>query len=176
MQPKMNHLICLRLIIILEVNIEMSFCPKCGKKLEDGTKFCPECGTAITNSSNKSENNLTNNKLQVGFIPQYNKLFDLLSLIFACASIIFGTIFAIIFGIAFSIFAILLSMAGLVLSISVRKATNNQKGSLQFWLSLAGAAVAFTMLMGCVAYCACRPYGCLGVVGRSCYIRNCGFL
>jgi hypothetical protein len=36
----------------LKGEIEMSFCSKCGSKLNDGDKFCFDCGDAVSNNAN----------------------------------------------------------------------------------------------------------------------------
>ena len=33
------------------------FCPKCGKKAEDGEKVCPICGEEMTSISQENDNN-----------------------------------------------------------------------------------------------------------------------
>ncbi|NMM63166.1 zinc-ribbon domain-containing protein [Clostridium sp. P21] len=39
----------------------MSFCGKCGAKLEEGQKFCPKCGNVLNTKQNESHQNFKNN-------------------------------------------------------------------------------------------------------------------
>ncbi len=38
----------------------MSFCPKCGTKVDDGTSFCPNCGTKLASPKNDFAESLKN--------------------------------------------------------------------------------------------------------------------
>jgi MFS family permease len=79
----------------------MSYCPKCGKEIDDETAFCPKCGAGVSSSAGEVNNrsNSPNNG------PYYNrpdlgsklKAISICGIIWGILSIIFGILYFILF-------------------------------------------------------------------------------
>ncbi|MDD3224804.1 MAG: zinc ribbon domain-containing protein [Clostridium sp.] len=57
----------------------MSYCRKCGTKLEEGTTFCPNCGAQTNKSSNESSTNIPNEDTSSSSEPpqfNFNEIID----------------------------------------------------------------------------------------------------
>lgn len=90
-------------------------------------------------------------------------------------SIVVSILGGLMFGVIGGIIGVILGAIGTVLSINVKKATNNQVGSGGFVCSLVGLAFGIVFMIGCAVYgvsCGSSNYGCYGCIGGSCFAAN----
>ena len=66
-------------------NKSMSFCPKCGTQITDGTAFCPNCGYRLNDSqstSTSSSSSASNNACKT--CPDNYLVYSILTTLFCC--------------------------------------------------------------------------------------------
>lgn len=90
-------------------------------------------------------------------------------------SIVVSVLGGLMFGVVGGIIGVVLGAIGTIMSINVKKATNDQVGNGGFVCSLIGLAFGIIFMIGCAVYgvsCGSANYGCYGCVGGSCFAAN----
>lgn len=160
------------------------FCNQCGTQVNDGQAFCPNCGAPMgaeqTNTApqmNSMPNSMPYQQPAMGGMPGGNTN-NTIALILGIVSIVLGVLGGILFGIFGAMFGLIAGVVGLVLSIGVRKATNNAQGTPAFICALIGLIFSVIFAAGC-SICGCTQkaagagdYTCYGCVGGSCKLQN----
>lgn len=72
-------------LVLHKNNKSMSFCPKCGTQIADGTAFCPNCGYRLNDSqstSTSSSSSASNNACKT--CPDNYLVYSILTTLFCC--------------------------------------------------------------------------------------------
>lgn len=72
-------------LVLHKNNKSMSFCPKCGTQITDGTAFCPNCGYRLNDSqstSTSSSSSASNNACKT--CPDNYLVYSILTTLFCC--------------------------------------------------------------------------------------------
>ncbi|MBD5536920.1 MAG: zinc-ribbon domain-containing protein [Lachnospiraceae bacterium] len=160
------------------------FCNQCGTQVNDGQAFCPNCGAPMgaeqTNAApqmNSMPNSMPYQQPAMGGMPGGNTN-NTIALILGIVSIVLGVFGGILFGMFGAMFGLIAGVVGLVLSIGVRKATNNAQGTPAFICALVGLIFSVIFAAGC-GICGCSQkaaglgdYTCYGCVGGNCKAQN----
>ena len=110
-----------------------------------------------------------NNGMPNNQAPQKNTVGTVLGIL----AIVVGVIGGLCFGIFGAIAGLACGIVGLVLSINVKKASNDQVGGAGFICGIVGIALSAFFLIGCAAYGSCSAgYMCYGCIGGSCKVAN----
>lgn len=79
------HVIILVALVLHKNNKSMSFCPKCGTQIADGTAFCPNCGYRLNDSQSTStspSSSASNNACKT--CPDNYLVYSILTTLFCC--------------------------------------------------------------------------------------------
>lgn len=130
------------------------FCGKCGSEIPEGANVCPNCGTEVAPA--------TNGAPVSGATPDLEKI----SLFIGLISLFMATLGAILWGVPMALVALAGGIVGLVMSINVKKQSNDAKGQTAFILCLLAVVFGALMAVGCFVCgfisCGAGCYGCLG--------------
>lgn len=130
------------------------FCGKCGSEIPEGANVCPNCGTEVAPATNSAPAS--------GSAPDMEKIALLVGMI----SLFMSTLGALLWGTPMALVALAGGIVGLVMSINVKKQSNDAKGQAAFTLSLLAVVFGAIMAVGCVICgvisCGAGCYGCLG--------------
>ena len=158
-------------------------CSKCGQTVADGEAFCPNCGApmeAAANTNPATPNPANNNAGFQGVLNQIpNGGPEMIPLILGIASIVLGIVGGIMFGIFGGLLGCIAGVVGLVMSINLKKTTNNAKGGAAFVCSIIGVIFSAIFFAGCGICGICesssigtRGYTCYGCVGARCMAQR----
>ncbi|MDE5803997.1 MAG: zinc-ribbon domain-containing protein [Lachnospiraceae bacterium] len=160
------------------------FCNQCGTQVNDDQAFCPNCGAPMgaeqTNTApqmNSMPNSTPYQQPAMGGMPGGNTN-NTIALVLGIVSIVLGVLGGLLFGIFGAMFGLIAGVVGLVLSIGVRKATNNAQGTPAFICALIGLIFSVIFAAGC-SICGCSQkaaglgdYTCYGCVGGNCKAQS----
>lgn len=157
------------------------FCSSCGKQIPDDTKFCPFCGAPVdgANASTPVEPTPVVNATPVNNtaaqstpqtplneIPVAKAKNGGLVLLISILSLVFAVLGTILWGYPLGIIALALGIVGAVLSVNIRKETNNTQGIGALVCSILGIVFAVLFSISCFVCgsCSCGTgaYGCIG--------------
>ena len=139
-------------------------CPKCGAIIPAENKFCPKCGSLV----GATQVTPVSPVVYTGIVEPTNES-DSLVTVLGILSVIIGLLGTILFGIFGAIIGLALGIVALVMSIDIKKRTNNAKGGAGFTLGIIGVCISALLSISCVfcGSCTCG-YGCYGCVGGAC--------
>lgn len=162
------------------------FCNQCGTQVSDGQAFCPNCGAPMGAGQTAAP---VNNAAPMNSMPyqqpmapmgggQGSNTTNTIALILGILSIVLGVLGGILFGMIAASIGLVAGIVALVMSISVRKATNNMQGTPAFICALIGLIFSVIFAAGC-GICGCTQkaagagdYTCYGCVGGSCKAQS----
>lgn len=161
------------------------FCNQCGTQVNDGQAFCPNCGAPMGAQQGNAQQAAPMNSMpnsapyQQPMAPMGgSNTNNVIALILGIVSIVLGVFGGMLFGVFGAGFGLIAGVVGLVLSIGVRKATNNIQGTPAFICALIGLIFSVVFAAGC-GICGCTQkmagagdYTCYGCVGGSCKAQN----
>ncbi len=160
------------------------FCNQCGTQVNDGQAFCPNCGAPI--GAQQEQNTAPMNSMPASAPYQQpmapmggsSNTNNTIALILGIVSIILGVLGGVLFGVFGAAFGLVAGVVALVLSIGVRKETNNAQGTPAFICALIGLIFSVIFAAGC-GICGCSQkvaglgdYTCYGCVGGNCKAQS----
>ena len=158
------------------------FCNQCGTQVNDGQAFCPNCGAPMGAQQDNAQQAAPMNNMPyqqpMAPAPMGGNTNNTIALILGIVSIVLGVFGGILFGMFGAAFGLGAAVVALVLSIGVRKETNNAQGTPAFICALIGLIFSVIFAAGC-GICGCTQkaagvgdYTCYGCVGGSCKAQN----
>ena len=137
-------------------------------------------GAEQTNAApqmNSMPNSMPYQQPAMGGMPGGNTN-NTIALVLGIVSIVLGVFGGILFGMFGAMFGLVAGVVGLVMSIGVRKATNNAQGTPAFICALIGLIFSVIFAAGC-GICGCSQkaaglgdYTCYGCVGGNCKAQS----
>lgn len=121
-----------------ETQKQKSYCPNCGREIDEGTNFCPNCGNAIKQQANQGEIKGINS-------GDSNSL-GILGFIFGLAALVLSTLSFFVFGFG-AFIALVLAVFGVFFCAKTIK-----KGGLSTAGLVVGIISLITSLIGSIVF------------------------